>query len=292
MPNMDNQDIEKRETAVQQFYIPDPFARSGGLWPLNTGLTRARPSYHIGPRLLEYFNLHFIRDGQLEISYSGQHIVLDKGDVFAMFPGIVYRYRRVGSTTTTELQMTWISFDGPQAEQLLNWSGFTPDKPYVRQVVNTELELVLRQLYTRQPVDERRQVEVCSLLYRIFSLMIRSAPPLRSAGQEVWLTRCMEYMHTHYMEKITVHDVADYVSVHRVHFSKVFTERTGLTPMKYLQKLRMEKAAELLQADILTIEEVALTLGYPDPYSFNRAFGKYYDMPPGKWRRRVSDNPT
>jgi AraC-like DNA-binding protein len=290
LPEMNHSDTEKREIAVQQFYIPNPFARSGGLWPLNTGQTRAKPSYHVGPRVLEYFNLHFVRDGCVELCFHDQQIVLGKGDVFAMFPGIVYRYRRVESTS--ELQMTWISFDGPQAGQLMQWSGFTPVTPFVRQVMNAELELALRQLHTNRQLDEKRQIEICSLLYRIFSLMIRPAPPIRSAGQDVWLPTCIEYIHTHFMERITVQDVADYVSVHRVYFSKVFTERTGLTPLKYLQKIRMEKAAELLCANILTIEEVALTLGYPDVYSFTRAFGNYYGSPPGKWRRLVSVNPS
>jgi AraC-like DNA-binding protein len=34
-----------------------------------------------------------------------------------------------------------------------------------------------------------------------------------------------------------------------------------------------------------TINEISLTLGYSDPYTFNHAFSRYYGIPPGKWRK-------
>ncbi|GGD46985.1 helix-turn-helix domain-containing protein [Paenibacillus nasutitermitis] len=276
------------ETVKQQLYQPDSFARSGGLWPLKAGQTWGEAHYQVGPRVIDYYNLHFVMDGQVELHYSNQHIVLEKGDVFAMFPGIVYRYLR--SKNATNLQMAWVSFDGPQAGELMQQCGFTAGTSYGRQVMNAELEYVLRQIQTHPSYDARRQVELISLLYRLFSLMIRTNPSIKPVGQDVWLSSSIAYMHTHYMERISVQDVANYASVHRGYFSKVFAERTGLSPVKYLQKLRMEKATELLRAGVLTIEEVALTLGYLDSYSFTHAFSKYYGMPPGQWRTAVSSN--
>jgi AraC-like DNA-binding protein/mannose-6-phosphate isomerase-like protein (cupin superfamily) len=282
----EKQDNERRETVRQQFYLPDSFARSGGIWPLNTGQTVTKPGYRAGPRVLEYYNLHFIIEGRLELEYSDRRVVLAKGDVFAMFPGIVYTYRRLESPDP--LRMVWVSFDGPQAMQLLLWSGFTAEAPYVCQMTGAELNFTLHQLNANPSPEPVRQVEMCAWLYRLFSLMFRPVPSAAPAGREVWLPKSLDYMHAHFMEKITVQNIADYVSLHRGYFSKIFTEQTGLPPVKYLQKLRMEKAAELLRAGFLTIEEIALTLGYPDPYSFTHVFSKHYGMPPGKWRAEAS----
>jgi AraC-like DNA-binding protein len=277
---------ERKETFKQQFFVPDPFVRSGGLWPLNFGQTWTKPGYSVGPRVIEYYNLHFVLDGQVKLQYADQSVLLTKGDVFAMLPNIVYRYGR--SESNNRLHMSWISFDGPQAYELMHVSSFTVGAPYLRQIMNTELDYTLRQLHLVQKPDARRQIEIVSLLYRMFSQMIRPDSALKPAGQDVWLPRSVVYMQTHYMERITVQDVADYMSLHRGYFSKVFTERMGLSPIKYLHKLRMDKAAELLREGTLSIEEVALTLGYPDPYSFNHAFSKYHGMPPGKWRALAS----
>ncbi|OUS78131.1 hypothetical protein B1748_05050 [Paenibacillus sp. MY03] len=278
------------EKNKQHFYQPDSFDRSGGLWPLKAGITWGEANYRIGPRVIEYYNLHFVMDGHVELYYSDKRIVLTKGDVFAMFPGVVYQYLR--PENATRLQMAWISFDGPQAGQLMRLSAFTVESTYGRQIMNAELENVLGQIHAYQSQDARRQVEVISLLYRVFSLLIQPNPTAKPARQDVWLPRSIDYMNTHYMERITVQDVADYISIHRGYFSKVFTERKGLSPMKYMQKLRMEKAAELLRATDLSIEEVALTLGYTDAYSFTHSFSKYYGMPPGKWRIAGSYAPS
>ena len=53
-----------------------------------------------------------------------------------------------------------------------------------------------------------------------------------------------------------------------------------MPPLKYLQRIRMEKAKRLLQETDATITEIALSLGYPNLYSFTRAFKIYYKVPP------------
>ncbi|MBO1515444.1 helix-turn-helix domain-containing protein [Metabacillus sp. BG109] len=45
----------------------------------------------------------------------------------------------------------------------------------------------------------------------------------------------------------------------------------------------MNRARELLYSNRYSIKQIADMLGYPDPYSFSKAFKKYYKMPPSQF---------
>ncbi|CAH1213270.1 HTH-type transcriptional activator RhaS [Paenibacillus allorhizoplanae] len=278
--------IGVQETAKEFFesklFVPDEFAKKGGIWPLRLGRNIAKPSYQAGPMILEYYNMHFIMEGKVEFTFDKEHIILSKGDVFAMVPGSTFRYGLAPSDAT--LQMIWISMDGLQAPELFAKAGFSKATPYLYGVMSKELEATLRQLFLPRKYDMKRHNELCSILYRIFGLMIPTDPSEKNqTGKENWIPKSVAFMDTYYMENITVRDVADYLALHRTYFSKMFSEEMGVSPVQYLHRLRMEKAAELLSSDFM-ISEVSLLLGYSDAYAFTHAFTKYYGSPPGSWR--------
>ena len=68
-----------------------------------------------------------------------------------------------------------------------------------------------------------------------------------------------------------------------VYFRKTFTEVMGLSPIAYVQRLRMEKAKEMLRSDYGTLTELSLSLGYPSLYDFSRAFKKHVGVAPSKY---------
>ncbi|WP_244193045.1 helix-turn-helix transcriptional regulator [Paenibacillus taichungensis] len=95
-------------------------------------------------------------------------------------------------------------------------------------------------------------------------------------------------MELHATEGISVQQVADFAGVHRSYFSNMFTTQVGLPPLKYMQRIRMDKAKQLLKDTDVTVTEIALSLGYPNLYSFTRAFKIYYKVPPIMMRRTSS----
>ena len=59
----------------------------------------------------------------------------------------------------------------------------------------------------------------------------------------------------------------------------------GVSPKKYLTDVRMQKAAKLLTQSSDAVTEIAKKTGYPDLFSFSRAFSKYYNCPPSEYKR-------
>jgi AraC family transcriptional regulator len=69
-------------------------------------------------------------------------------------------------------------------------------------------------------------------------------------------------------------------------FSRAFRKATGVSPHKYLLRLRLMAARRLLMHSGRRLDEVALACGFADQSHFTRAFTAAERMPPGEWRRR------
>lgn len=71
--------------------------------------------------------------------------------------------------------------------------------------------------------------------------------------------------------------------------SRLFRQHYGLSFQAYLQKLRLEKAAELLATTRLPVVRIAKRVGYNDVSRFGQHFKRYHGMTPGEWRRLGSN---
>ena len=57
----------------------------------------------------------------------------------------------------------------------------------------------------------------------------------------------------------------------------------GVSPMKYIIYLRMQKAVELLKRKTFSISQIAYALGYKNQFYFSKEFKKYFGLPPSKY---------
>ncbi|MBQ9806424.1 MAG: helix-turn-helix transcriptional regulator [Clostridia bacterium] len=103
------------------------------------------------------------------------------------------------------------------------------------------------------------------------------------------IEKIAEYMSTHYQNNLTNAYLAQRCGISEVYFRKLFTQITGTSPITYLHKLRIAKAAELLQDGSLSLSEIATEVGYSDLYHFSAMFKKYMGMPPSKYARLFKD---
>ncbi|MEF3302986.1 AraC family transcriptional regulator [Paenibacillus sp. GYB003] len=278
-----------QETAVEYvdmwFYKPDGFDELGGVWPVRIGNNIAKPNYRNGPRQTPYCNMHFVREGQVELFYGGRQVVLGQGDIFCKFPNTIYSYQIVPGERP--LRMAWITFDGHQARHILKMTGFAEDRPYRRGAVDKDMEIVLQQIFQWCKGDSRKQLmTMYSLMYRIFSKLLPDKDFEPSYSQSDWVRKCLDFIHAYYTEKITVADVAKYAGLHRTHMSKIFTKQVGMPPSDYLIKTRLDRGKQLLLESTLSVTEIALSVGYPDIYSFTRAFTRRFGASPNAVRKQ------
>jgi transcriptional regulator GlxA family with amidase domain len=71
-------------------------------------------------------------------------------------------------------------------------------------------------------------------------------------------------------------------------FKRRFANATGLTPLAYVQRLRIEDAKRRLERTDASVDEISWRVGYEDPAFFRRLFKRVTGLAPGAYRRRFS----
>jgi AraC-like DNA-binding protein len=69
------------------------------------------------------------------------------------------------------------------------------------------------------------------------------------------------------------------------HFRRIFEESVGMTPMDYINIVRIEKACSLLSGTEQSVKEICFAVGYDTPSTFNRNFMKVTGKTPSQWKR-------
>jgi transcriptional regulator GlxA family with amidase domain len=69
-------------------------------------------------------------------------------------------------------------------------------------------------------------------------------------------------------------------------FKRRFLAATGLTPIAYVQRLRIEDAKRRLERTEASIEEISWRVGYEDAAFFRRLFRRTTGLAPGQYRKR------
>jgi AraC-like DNA-binding protein len=264
------------------YYTPGELDKAGGLWPVRAGRCLAKPHYKVGPKRIECYSLHFVREGRLRLEYEGRQIELRKGDIFCLFPDRTYFYDMLPAER--ELEMSWLAMDGERVKPLLALAGLTEERPFRAEAITPQGAAAVNCAIDAMERVQRWHPAAALELQGLLCGLLASLMP-REQDQQIqelagWIRECEEYMELHASEGITVQQVADFAGVHRSYFTQVFTARTGMPPMKYLQMIRMEKARRLLIDTDATVTEIGLSLGYPNLYTFTRAFKIYFKQSP------------
>lgn len=95
----------------------------------------------------------------------------------------------------------------------------------------------------------------------------------------------IDYVNHHFRETITLQDVADCVHISFTYASKLFKKYADTNYSKYLIRLRMELACELLSSTEKSTEEICYDIGYNDYFYFSKTFKKYTGQTPLQYRR-------
>ena len=112
----------------------------------------------------------------------------------------------------------------------------------------------------------------------------------KELGAKELLLEAVQYMEQHYMDKVSVANIAHTVGYTQQHFQRLFKELYGVSPNQYLQHLRLLKGAQYLEGgNELTIGEIAAMVGMELNY-FVRMFKREYNMTPAKYRSMIRAN--
>lgn len=125
------------------------------------------------------------------------------------------------------------------------------------------------------------RIYLLELLIKIF----RQTEPDKPVNTESYIDLALRFIQDNYSEKISIKDIAYRSFFSKSYFAQLFKKTTGVCFSDYLQKVRVEKACELLRSTGFPIEEIVPAVGFCDTKFFYTVFKKQLGLTPGEYRR-------
>lgn len=108
-----------------------------------------------------------------------------------------------------------------------------------------------------------------------------------SMGEMSTIDRVVADMREHYTEDISLTHLADKYNISTGRLSTMIKEELQMNYSDYIASLRIQRAKELLQNEVLSIQEIAEQVGYNDYFYFTKVFKKVQGISPSKYRKSL-----
>lgn len=255
----------------------------------------AENTYIIPEHWHEDIEYLYVLEGTLEFSVNGETILLHSGE------GICVNSKRIHSNRS------------PQGESCLFYcviihpsylcASHYIEQKYVSPVIGPNAFhylLLNKSNWTAQILDELEtmfhnpdandmELEIIEVSFRILRLIyqnMRSELPQQNASVQYVNTfkTMVTYIQEHYVEKISLEDIALSGNVGKTLCAKIFMKFASTTPGDYLIHHRIMKGLELLKESELSITEISYATGFNSASHFTKTFKTLIGVTPNKYR--------
>jgi len=260
------------------FYRGHPAANEG-IAVVCGGVEHCQARYVIDRQSFPYLCLEWVAAGQGKLVLKGRQHVLGPGSFFVYGPGIAHR---ILTDPQDRMVKYFVDFKGPAAASLLRRYGLRP--PHFRTLPAgsgmPELFDRLIEAGIRQGSSSNR---LCRLLLECLIVLAtdtRSVPTGKEGQSYASYLRCRTFMEQYSRTIQGMAEVARHCHLDAAYLSRVFRRFTGESPLRFLNRLKMNAAAlQLIRRDV-QIKEIAAEWGYADPYHFSKVFKKVHGLSP------------
>jgi AraC-like DNA-binding protein len=251
----------------------------------------------------EFTELVIVFDGRGIHLAGDEEYPLSAGDVFVLTEGMGHGFANLDHLSLVNVLLQPARLALPY-EELRKLSGFhalfllepqsrTLDTLHSRLTIGPEALIQCGALLQRLDAELHAetpgyQAIALALLTELFVLLARAyARRITPVSQATLrLGEVLGMMHSRYAEALTIEELAGSAHLSSSQFTRLFQQATGVTPMRYLIRYRLQKAAELLRGTRGKITEIAQMVGYTDSNYFSRRFNAQMGSSPRAYRKK------
>ncbi len=225
--------------------------------------------------------IYFVTEGECEISINGEKYIIRKNQMAVMPKGTVQTY---GITEKGVLQKHWCHFDATVGGQDL--FKVLKCKP----VINVPNPEYMAELFKQMFKEDGKNIfsEMVlrkAMLLNILSVYLENSNPQKFdfSEESIDFSTVISYMEKNIDKKITVEEMSAILHLHPNYFIRVFKQYFGYSPIKFFNKLKADRAKQLLTHENDGVKHAAEKLGFKDVFSFSKFFKANAGMPPTQY---------
>lgn len=168
------------------------------------------------------------------------------------------------------------------------------NKPYIFSENNSvEIAVIIKTIINEMKnPNGRYKTKIRALLMMLFIEIERLSNEQSidtDAKVDVQIMPALEYIRYNYMKDIKISDLAYKCNLSETHFRRIFKEIMRMSPLDYINEVRIHASCNLLKSTNESVESIALKSGYTTITTYNRNFSKIMGITPLKWRKKEYD---
>lgn len=250
------------------------------------------PDYVVERSNFPYYAIEWVSEGHGILDMGGKEHELRLGSLFAYGPGIPHR---IVNLQPENMRKYYLDLAGTEAKMWLMKLDLLKGRPVT---VGRPHELVeLWNLIDREARDVAEHSHtICEMLVRVLLQKIQQRIVRARSGESSEAFQTFEMarrlIEERFLEFRTVEEVAAEIGFSPIYLSRLFKRFAGSGAYRYLLRLRMNYAAELILERGLKVSAVGARLRYADAFQFCRAFKRVYGVPPSSLSKTFSASRT
>jgi len=257
---------------------------------ITCGVESCVPGYEYHTEDREGFHLHVILSGKGVLSVNGAETQLHFGQIFVTKPGEDTWYR---ADREDPWSYCWMAYDGTEARHYTEAAGLVTGTNWL----NCRIDVTRFYTLVQNALEYSSNLTLSGDLNRLARLMEFLALAIESANRDskmsprkpeynarVYVEYAVNYLQANY-HNAKINDLAQQIGINRSYLTSIFRQRMGISPQEYLMQYRMDKAREMLLESDISVQEIAMRIGYDNALTFSKIFKSYYNLSPAHYRR-------
>lgn len=247
------------------------------------------PSEKYGPHQHLRIEINYVKKGNCILHLDNESVNFKEGEIMVITSEVNHLFE-AGSEGTTLMQLEFLPeiFGHFNLNALSEETGLTPvtvfseENRLIKIVNNVRIMRAVQRIVNELKLKSKYYqylvvMYYAELLILIYRYMDESYLPICTNES---LKKGISYIRLNYQTDITITDVADHTGISERYLRKLFAQYLNLSPLDYLNQIRINKSIELLRNTEMSVKEVCFICGFKSPQYFSRIFKQQTGVSP------------
>lgn len=259
-------------------------------------------NWSMEPNVHEHFEMVYMKKGDAVFEIAGQPSRIGPNDIIIIKPRQPHKFL-VESESGCEFIVLNFKFDQKDTEDhsdvpledFLNFVSGKESGAFITLKVSQKNEIIsiLNRILKEKEKDEIGSdflkhllvMELFVHISRALKMEWENSIKNKSPKLKELIQVAVNYINNNFERDLSLGSIAKYVFLSPSYFIRAFKDETGISPINYLLKIRIERAKELLRETDSKISDIALNVGFSNQQRFNEIFKKNARMTPLQYRK-------
>ena len=246
-----------------------------------------------------FFELVYVTSGTAEHTLNGSRSILKPNDFFFIDLGSYHSFEHAKNLELInclflpefidETLQGCDSLDALLHSSMIRYSRLTVGQTWADRIFHDESGKIGTLL--SEMVDEyenkkfgSNEIFRCHLKEILIFTLRMLVQPAKAYSDSI-INEVISFVNKHYHKPLTLQTFCNQTHYNLSYISRRFKQETGMTFREYVQKIRIEKACELLAGSDMTVSEIARAVGYDDIQFFHSVFKRLLHMTPKEYKK-------